>query len=158
MAVLKIVKLGDPVLRQPTEPVTKITKKISRLIQNMIETMYAADGVGLAAPQVGVSKKIVVIDVGDGPIVLINPKIVSGSGEDIDVEGCLSIPGKQAYVKRMAEVVVKALDGEGKPIKIEGRGYLARALQHEIDHLNGILFIDLVDERISFLRRRIACG
>jgi len=150
MAVLKIVKLGDPVLRQPTEPVTKITKKISRLIQNMIETMYAADGVGLAAPQVGVSKKIVVIDVGDGPIVLINPKIVSGSGEDIDVEGCLSIPGKQAYVKRMAEVVVKALDGEGKPIKIEGRGYLARALQHEIDHLNGILFIDLVDEKDIF--------
>ncbi|NLM69296.1 MAG: peptide deformylase [Firmicutes bacterium] len=150
MAVLKIVKLGDPVLRQPTEPVTKITKKISRLIQNMIETMYAADGVGLAAPQVGVSKKIVVIDVGDGPIVLINPKIVSGSGEDIDVEGCLSIPGKQAYVKRMAEVVVEALDGEGKPIKIEGRGYLARALQHEIDHLNGILFIDLVDEKDIF--------
>lgn len=150
MAVLKIVKLGDPVLRQPTEPVTTITKKISRLIQNMIETMYAADGVGLAAPQVGVSKKIVVIDVGDGPIVLINPKIVSGSGEDIDVEGCLSIPGKQAYVKRMAEVVVKALDGEGKPIKIEGRGYLARALQHEIDHLNGILFIDLVDEKDIF--------
>lgn len=150
MAVLKIVKLGDPVLRQPTEPVTKITKKISRLIQNMIETMYAADGVGLAAPQVGVSKKIVVIDVGDGPIVLINPKIVLGSGEDIDVEGCLSIPGKQAYVKRMAEVVVEALDGEGKPIKIEGRGYLARALQHEIDHLNGILFIDLVDEKDIF--------
>lgn len=150
MAVLKIVKLGDPVLRQPTEPVTTITKKISRLIQNMIETMYAADGVGLAAPQVGVSKKIVVIDVGDGPIVLINPKIVSGSGEDIDVEGCLSIPGKQAYVKRMAEVVVEALDGEGKPIKIEGRGYLARALQHEIDHLNGILFIDLVDEKDIF--------
>ncbi len=150
MAVLKIVKLGDPVLRQPTEPVTTITKRISRLIQNMIETMYAADGVGLAAPQVGVSKKIVVIDVGDGPIVLINPKIVSGSGEDIDVEGCLSIPGKQAYVKRMAEVVVEALDGEGKPIKIEGRGYLARALQHEIDHLNGILFIDLVDEKDIF--------
>lgn len=150
MAVMKIVTIGDPVLRQPTEPVTKITKKISRLIQNMIETMYAADGAGLAAPQVGISKKICVIDVGEGPIVLINPEIVSGSGEAIDVEGCLSIPGKQAYVKRMAEVVVEAINEEGKPICIQGEGLLARALQHEIDHLNGIMYVDLVDKKDIF--------
>lgn len=147
MAVLKVVKVGDPVLRQPTQPVTRITKRISRLIQDMFETMYAVDGVGLAAPQVGVSRKIAVIDVGEGPIALINPKIVSGSGEDIDVEGCLSIPGKQAYVKRLAQVKVEALNEKGKPVQIEAEGLLARALQHEIDHLNGILFTDLVDEK-----------
>ncbi|HHX01787.1 MAG TPA: peptide deformylase [Firmicutes bacterium] len=147
MAVLKVVKVGDPVLRQPTQPVTRITKRISRLIQDMFETMYAVDGVGLAAPQVGVSRKIAVIDVGEGPIALINPKIVSGSDEDIDVEGCLSIPGKQAYVKRLAQVKVEALNEKGKPVQIEAEGLLARALQHEIDHLNGILFTDLVDEK-----------
>lgn len=147
MAVLKVVKVGDPVLRQPTQPVTRITKRISRLIQDMFETMYAVDGVGLAAPQVGVSRKIAVIDVGEGPIALINPKIVSGSDEDIDVEGCLSIPGKQAYVKRLAQVKVEALNEKGKPVQIEAEGLLARALQHEIDHLNGVLFTDLVDEK-----------
>jgi len=147
MAVLKVVKVGDPVLRQPTQPVTRITKRVSRLIQDMLETMYAVDGVGLAAPQVGVSEKIAVVDTGEGPIVLINPRIVNGSGEDIDVEGCLSIPGKQAYVKRLAKVKVEALNEKGKPFQIEAEGLLARALQHEIDHLNGVLYIDLVDEK-----------
>lgn len=150
MAVLKVIKAGDPILRQPTQPVTRITKRVSRLIDDMIETMYAVDGVGLAAPQVGVSKKIAVIDVGEGPIALINPKIIEGSGEDIDVEGCLSVPGKQAYVKRMATVKVQALNEKGKPVQIEAGGLLARALQHEIDHLNGILFTDLVDEKDIF--------
>ncbi|HOB08455.1 MAG TPA: peptide deformylase [Limnochordia bacterium] len=150
MAVLKVIKAGDPILRQPTQPVTRITKRVSRLIEDMIETMYAVDGVGLAAPQVGVSKKIAVIDVGEGPIALINPKIIEGSGEDIDVEGCLSVPGKQAYVKRMATVKVQALNEKGKPVQIEAEGLLARALQHEIDHLNGILFTDLVDEKDIF--------
>lgn len=150
MAVLKVIKAGDPILRQPTQPVTRITKRVSRLIEDMIETMYAVDGVGLAAPQVGVSKKIAVIDVGEGPIALINPKIIEGSGEDIDVEGCLSVPGKQAYVKRMATVKVQALNKKGKPVQIEAEGLLARALQHEIDHLNGILFTDLVDEKDIF--------
>ncbi|MGB4266154.1 MAG: peptide deformylase [Limnochordia bacterium] len=150
MAVLKVIKAGDPILRQPTQPVTRITKRVSRLIDDMIETMYAVDGVGLAAPQVGVSKKIAVIDVGEGPIALINPKIIEGSGEDIDVEGCLSVPGKQAYVKRMATVKVQAFNEKGKPVQIEAEGLLARALQHEIDHLNGILFTDLVDEKDIF--------
>lgn len=146
MAVLEIVKIGDPILRQKASPVTKITKKTTKLIQDMIETMYAADGAGLAAPQVGVSLQIVVIDVGEGPIVLINPKIIESEGEIIDVEGCLSIPGKKAYVKRAAQVTVIALNEKGKTIRIVGEDYLARALQHEIDHLNGILYVDLIDE------------
>ena len=146
MAVLEIVKIGDPILRQKASPVTKITKKTTKLIQDMIETMYAADGAGLAAPQVGVSLQIVVIDVGEGPIALINPKIIESEGEIIDVEGCLSIPGKKAYVKRAAQVTVVALNGKGKTIRIVGEDYLARALQHEIDHLNGILYVDLIDE------------
>ncbi|NLM26161.1 MAG: peptide deformylase [Firmicutes bacterium] len=146
MAVLEIVKIGDPILRQKASPVTKITKKTTKLIQDMIETMYAADGAGLAAPQVGVSLQIVVIDVGEGPIVLINPKIIESEGEIIDVEGCLSIPGKKAYVKRAAQVTVVALNEKGKTIRIVGEDYLARALQHEIDHLNGILYVDLIDE------------
>lgn len=146
MAVLEIVKIGDPILRQKASPVTKITKKTTKLIQDMIETMYAADGAGLAAPQVGVSLQIVVIDVGEGPIALINPKIIESEGEIIDVEGCLSIPGKKAYVKRAAQVTVVALNEKGKTIRIVGEDYLARALQHEIDHLNGILYVDLIDE------------
>jgi len=146
LAVLEIVKIGDPILRQKASPVTKITKKTTKLIQDMIETMYAADGAGLAAPQVGVSLQIVVIDVGEGPIVLINPKIIESEGEIIDVEGCLSIPGKKAYVKRAAQVTVVALNEKGKTIRIVGEDYLARALQHEIDHLNGILYVDLIDE------------
>lgn len=152
MAVLKIRTQEDPILRQKTETVPKITKKVSKLIQDMLETMYEVDGAGLAAPQVGISKKVVVIDVGEGPIVLVNPKIVEAEGEDIDVEACLSIPGKQAYVKRAAHVLVEALNEQGKPVRVEGDGLLARALQHEIDHLNGILYIDLVDESEVFTK------
>lgn len=145
MAVHKIVFVDEPgseVLRQKAAPVTNITKKVSKLIKDMIETMYEADGAGLAAPQIGISKQIAVIDVGDGPICLINPEIVESEGEEIDVEGCLSIPGLRAYVKRSTFVVVKALNEKGNPIRIKGEGYLARALQHEIDHLNGILMTD----------------
>jgi peptide deformylase len=108
----------------------------------MLETMYAVDGAGLAAPQIGVSKQIAVIDVGEGPICLINPEIVKSEGEEIDVEGCLSIPGLRAYVKRSTSVIVKALDERGRPIRVVGEGLLARALQHEIDHLNGVLMTD----------------
>lgn len=150
MAVLEIKTLGEPILRQQTKPIGAVTKRISRLIRDMLETMYAAEGAGLAAPQVGISKQIVVIDVGDGPIVLLNPRIILHKGEDIDVEGCLSIPGKKAYVKRAANVEVEALSEQGKPFKIKGEGLLARALQHEIDHLNGILYVDLVDEAEIF--------
>lgn len=146
MAVLKIVEVGDPVLREPTKPIIKVTKKTQKLIQDMFDTMYAADGLGLAAPQVGVNAKLVVIDIGEGPLTLINPEIKTATGEEIDVEGCLSVPGKQAYVKRAQVVMVEALNEKGKPVRIEADGLFARCLQHEIDHLNGILYIDLVGE------------
>lgn len=145
MAVHKIVVVDEPgseVLRQKAEPVKNITNRTRKLIKDMIETMYAADGAGLAAPQIGISKQIVVIDVGEGPICLVNPEIIEAEGEQIDVEGCLSIPGLRAYVKRSSRVVVNALNEKGRPIRVTGEGLLARALQHEIDHLNGILMTD----------------
>lgn len=108
----------------------------------MVETMYAADGVGLAAPQIGLSERLIVVDVGDGPICLVNPELVLGEGSVIDREGCLSIPGVYGYVERYGRVVVTGLDAKGKPKKVDAHGWLARALQHEIDHLDGILFID----------------
>ncbi len=146
MAVLEIITLGDDVLRQETDPVPKLTKKITKLINDMIETMYAADGVGLAAPQVSVSLRLIVVDVGEGPLVLMNPKLVKAFGQELDVEGCLSIPGKQGYVGRSTHIVVEGLSERGKPVRIEAEGLLARALQHEMDHLNGVLFIDRVED------------
>lgn len=142
MAKLPIVKLGDPVLQQKAVEVPRITKKISKLIDDMLETMYEANGVGLAAPQVGVGQRIIVLDVGEGPICLVNPVMVESAGEDIDVEGCLSIPERWVYVKRAEEVEVTGLNEKGKPVRIKAEGYLARALQHEIDHLDGILMLD----------------
>jgi peptide deformylase len=142
MAVYQIVKIGDPVLRETAKQVSKITPNIIKLLKNMADTMRAAEGVGLAAPQIGISKRVVVIDVGDGLIELINPEIVTMEGEEIDTEGCLSIPGIQGDVKRAAKVQVKALDRTGKTVTYSGSGLLARAFQHEIDHLNGILFVD----------------
>ena len=141
-AVYQIVKIGDPVLRETAKPVPKITPNIIKLLNNMADTMRAAEGVGLAAPQIGISKRVVVIDVGDGLIELINPEILDMEGEEIDTEGCLSIPGIQGDVKRAAKVQVKALDRTGKTVTYSGTGLLARAFQHEIDHLNGILFVD----------------
>lgn len=140
--ILPIVTYPNPVLRQKAQPIKKITKRIKKLAENMLETMYAAEGVGLAGPQVGVGERIVVIDIGSGPLVLINPQILEKVGQGRDVEGCLSIPGKSAYVTRAAKVKVAALDLEGRRVELEGEGYLARAFQHEIDHLDGILFID----------------
>ncbi|HOP53378.1 MAG: peptide deformylase [Bacillota bacterium] len=146
MAILPIRKVGDDVLRQVAKPVDKITKKRKKLIKDMIETMYDADGIGLAAPQIGVSERIIVVDVGEGPFALINPEIKEASGSEIDVEGCLSIPGVRNYVKRNANVVVDALDEDGKPVRIDAEGLLARCLQHEIDHLNGVLFTDKIEQ------------
>lgn len=142
MAILPIRKEGDPVLRQKAQPVPKVTKRIVKLLQDMEETMYAADGVGLAAPQVGVSERLIVVDVGDGPIHLVNPVLVAAEGSVVDVEGCLSIPGVVGYVERAQKVVVDCLDMKGRPRRVEAEDWLARALQHEIDHLDGILFID----------------
>ncbi|NLM36934.1 MAG: peptide deformylase [Firmicutes bacterium] len=140
--VLPILTDPHPLLRQKAKPVKKITKRLKKLAQNMLETMYAADGVGLAGPQVGVDERIIVIDVGDGPLVLINPEIVSATGEARDVEGCLSVPGRNGYVTRAAKVKVAAVDLEGRRVEFAGEGLLARAFQHEIDHLDGVLFID----------------
>ena len=145
MAIREIRKKGDEVLRKKSKPVKEINDKVKELIDDMIETMYHANGVGLAAPQVGVLKRICVIDVGEGPIVLINPEKIEESEEQIqDIEGCLSIPGIYGEVKRPERVVVKALNKEGDPYTVEGTGLLARALCHEIDHLDGILFEDKV--------------
>ncbi|MBP2652930.1 MAG: def1 [Firmicutes bacterium] len=143
MAVLKIRKAGDKVLKEIAIPVTRIDKRIRRLLDDMGQTMYAADGVGLAAPQVGLGLRIVVIDVGDGLIELINPVIIKSEGERVTKqEGCLSIPGVIGEVERYAEVTVESLDRNGKKVRIAGKNLLAIALQHEIDHLEGILFID----------------
>lgn len=142
MAIYNIIKKEDQLLRKRSKLVPKITPNVLKLLDNMRETMYTAQGVGLAAPQVGVLKRIVVIDVGEGLIELINPEIIEASGEDTDVEGCLSCPGLIGEVTRASKVKVKALNREGKEITIIGEDLLARCLQHEIDHLEGILFID----------------
>ncbi len=142
MAILKILTEGTPILRQKAKEVTKITKRQRILVRDMLETMYNANGVGLAAPQIGISDRLVVIDVGEGPIVLFNPEITLCEGENKDVEGCLSIPGRNEYIVRAQKVSVSYVNLEGKRVTVTGEGLLARALQHEIDHLDGILFID----------------
>ncbi len=143
MAVMDIRKAGDKILKELAVPVDKIDRKTRNLLNDMAETMYAADGVGLAAPQVGVSQRIVVIDVGDGLIELINPVIIAKDGCESGTEGCLSVPGMCGEVERYATVTVEAVNRSGKKFQINGAGLLARALQHEIDHLDGILFIEL---------------
>lgn len=142
MAIYQIVEIGSEVLREKAVPVKEITPNIEKLLDNMLDTLYDANGVGLAAPQVGVSKCVVVIDVGEGPLELINPVIIAKEGEDLDDEGCLSIPGITGQVARAAKVKVEALNRQGELQVIEGEGLLARCLQHEIDHLEGVLFVD----------------
>lgn len=134
----------DDILRKKARSVDNINSRIRSLLEDMAETMYHADGAGLAAPQVGILKRLVVLDIGEGLIKLINPVIVEADGEQQELEGCLSIPGIYGKVKRPEKVVVKALDENGKPLDLEGTRLLARALCHEIDHLDGILFIDKV--------------
>lgn len=144
MPILDIKKAGDPVLRQKCEPITVFDRKLRLLLKNMADTMYKADGVGLAAPQVGLSINVVVIDVGEGIIELINPKIIEREGEVEDTEGCLSVPGLYGTVKRSERVVVEYQNSFGKTRTMEGTGLLARAFQHELDHLDGVLFTDKV--------------
>lgn len=145
MAIRQIRVMGDELLTKQCKEVTEITPKIKTLIEDMFDTMYEAQGVGLAAPQVGVRKRIVVIDVteeGNEPLLLINPEIIETDGEQIGNEGCLSVPGQQAQVKRANYAKVKAYDADMKEITIEGEGLLARCLQHEIDHLEGHLYVE----------------
>jgi len=149
MAVLEIKKYPEKILREKADPVREFDSELQKLIDDMIETMYAALGVGLAANQVGVSKQVIVVDVsgreeGCPLIVLINPKIIHAEGETATEEGCLSVPGYTTAVKRAERIKVAGLDRYGKPVEIEGSGFLSRALQHEIDHLNGILLIDRI--------------
>lgn len=133
---------GDPVLREPARAIRKINAGVRELAARMAETMYSVNGVGLAAPQIGESRRVVVIDLGDGLMTLINPRIVSGSGSVTEVEACLSVVGLCGEVERYERVRVKALDLDGKEITVDGEGLLARALQHEIDHLDGVLYTD----------------
>ena len=161
MAIREVIKYPDPILKTKTVPVSEITPEIKTLIDDMVETMYDKRGIGLAANQVGVSKRVVVLDVpdedtegterekGKNLIALINPEIVNFQGSIRYEEGCLSVPGITAEVVRAAEVRVKALDREGKPVEISAGGLFAIALQHEIDHIDGVLFID----RLSWLKR-----
>ncbi|MDD4681285.1 MAG: peptide deformylase [Clostridia bacterium] len=132
----------DDILRKKAKTVEKIDDRTKLLISDMIDTMYHAEGIGLAAPQVGILKRVMVVDVGEGVHVLINPKLIKQSGEDTDYEGCLSVPGIKGKVTRPMEIVVEALNREGKKIRVKASALLARAICHEMDHLEGILFID----------------
>ena len=148
MAIRNIRIIGDEVLRKQCKEVTEMTSRIKGLIHDMFDTMYEANGVGLAAPQVGILKQIVVIDCGDAPYVLINPKIIETAGEQTGDEGCLSVPGKVGVVTRPDYVKVQALDENMKPYELEGTGLLARAICHECDHLFGKLYVDMVEGEI----------
>lgn len=156
MALLKIEMLGSEVLRAPAVEVSAVDDEVRRLVKDMFETMYDAEGVGLAAPQVGISRRIIVVDVQDeaiAPFALINPRVVERSDEaEKGEEGCLSIPGITAPVTRPARVVVEGLGVDGETVRVEGGALLGRCLQHEIDHLDGILFID----HLSPLQRSMA--
>ena len=148
MAIRNLRYEGDPILRKTSKEVKEVTPKIRELIDDMLETMYEANGVGLAAPQVGVLKRIVVIDVGEGPLVLINPVITQTSGEQTGEEGCLSLPGKSGVVTRPNLVTVKAWNENMEEITVTGEGLLARAICHECDHLEGIMYVEHVEGEI----------
>ena len=149
MAIRTIREIGDPVLNKTCKEVKEVTERTRELIDDMFETMYEADGVGLAAPQVGILKRICVIDTGDDPILLINPRVVETSGEQTGHEGCLSVPGKSGVVTRPNYVKVVALNEEMEPIEVEGTELLARAICHELDHLDGHMYVEKVQGELS---------
>jgi peptide deformylase len=158
MAIREIKILGDPVLRKPAEEVGELDDEVRTLVKDMFETMYYAGGIGLAAPQVGISRRVLVVDLGEadeegvGGVALVDPRVMESSRKtDKAPEGCLSIPGMEEVVERPEAVTVEGLDPDGEPVAMEVSGLLSRALQHEIDHLDGILFID----RVSPLKRRL---
>ena len=151
MALRNIRTIGDEVLQKECKPVKEVTERIHELINDMLETMYEADGVGLAAPQVGILKRIVTIDVGEGPIVLINPEILETSGSQTGNEGCLSVPGKFGIVTRPDYAKVKAVNEDMEEFVLEGTGLLARAICHECDHLDGRLYVELVEGELEDL-------
>ena len=152
MSLLEIHVLGSPILRQETQPVERMTDELRRLADDMFDTMHAAKGIGLAAPQVGRSERLAVIDIDDNPIVIVNPEIILREGSAKGEEGCLSIPEVFGDVDRATRITVRALDRDGKSFDLDATDLLARCLQHEIDHLHGKLFLDY----LSFLKRRAA--
>lgn len=153
MATRNIRELGDDVLRKETKEVKDVNRRTKILIEDMFDTMYEANGVGLAAPQVGILKKIFVVDVGDEdgnnvPFVFINPEIIEREGIQVGFEGCLSVPGKSGKVARAEKVKVKAFNQDMEEFEMEAEGFLARAIQHEYDHLNGVVYVDKVEGRL----------
>lgn len=150
MAIRNIVKEGDPVLRGKCREVTEITPRIITLLDDMRETLHAADGCGLAAPQVGIKRRIAIVEVEDGDLIeLINPEIIAKDGQQRDLEGCLSLPGKWGYTERPMTVTVKACDRNGQEFTVTGSGLKARAFCHEIDHLDGVLFTDVAVKMVD---------
>lgn len=146
MAIRKIVLVPDPILKEKAKTVTKFNSRLHKLLDDMADTMYDAPGVGLAAPQVGVSKRVIVVDDGQGLIEVVNPELSRMSGEQLDPpEGCLSIPGLLGEVRRAEKVYLKGQDRNGEAFELEAEGYLARIFQHEVDHLNGVLFTDIAE-------------
>ena len=156
MAIRKIVEMGkDDILRKHSRKVVKFDRRLGVLLDDMADTMYEADGVGLAAPQVGILKRCVVIDVGEGLIELVNPEILWTEGEVVDVEGCLSVPGRAGRVVRPEQVDVKAQNRFGEPFTLHGEGMLAVCLCHEIDHLDGILYVDkMIEDATEEMKRK----
>ncbi|OZB91823.1 peptide deformylase [Paenibacillus sp. XY044] len=156
MAIRIIVKEPDEVLHKTAKEVKEITPNVKKLLNDMADTMYDAEGVGLAAPQVGILKRLIVVDVGDehGLIKMANPEIVAKEGEQFGPEGCLSIPGLNGDVRRAEQVTVKGLDENGKELTITGTGLLARCFQHEIDHLDGVLFTDIAERVYEYTPER----
>lgn len=150
MAIRKIMKLGEDALRKTCKPQEKFDLRLWTLLKDMADTMYKAEGVGLAAPQVGILRRVVVIDVGDGLVELVNPVIVEcGEETQCGREGCLSLPGRQGVVTRPRKVKVKAQDRKGKPFEFEAEGFFARAVCHELDHLEGRLYVDVMDRELT---------
>lgn len=159
MALRNIRLQGDPVLRKKAVSVARFNEQLHRLLDDMVETMIKAQGAGLAAPQIGISKKIIVLRDEDKILEIINPEITESEGESIDIEGCLSFPGLYGEVPRSARVAVSGQDRGGREIRVSGEGFLARVLQHEIDHLHGILFVDravrfYTPEELQYLARK----
>lgn len=148
MSRKRIFTIGAPELRGKSNPIKKFDGRLGLILRDMAETMYQAEGVGLAAPQVGIQRRLVVIDVGEGLIEFVNPEIISTEGECGMVEGCLSVPGRRGFVTRPEKVVVQAQDRNGRFFILPADGLLARAIQHEIDHLNGVLYVDLMDHEV----------
>jgi len=148
MAIRKIVEIGDEKLRKQAKPVVKFDRRLKTLLEDMADTMYQADGVGLAATQVGILRRAVVADVGEGLVELVNPEIINREGEESGPEGCLSIPDRNGLVTRPQKVTLRARDAQGNPVELTAEGLLARALSHEIDHLEGILYVDIMEREI----------